>query len=145
MCSYPTIDLAATGRNIVRLRQARGLTVRDLQAYFGFDDPQAIYRWQWGKSLPSVDNLYALSVLLGVSMNEILVPVKQQAEACCSFAVAKLQFRRQAATDRGPFQSRPKVPMRKLSPSSSVKTEIHAPGFYEFAQQILFHARYRAN
>lgn len=84
MCSYPTIDLAATGRNIVRLRQARGLTVRDLQAYFGFDDPQAIYRWQWGKSLPSVDNLYALSVLLGVSMNEILVPAEQQAEACCS-------------------------------------------------------------
>lgn len=84
MCSYPTIDLAATGRNIVRLRQARGLTVRNLQTYFGFDDPQAIYRWQWGKSLPSVDNLYALSVLLGVSMNEILVPAEQQAEACCS-------------------------------------------------------------
>ena len=91
MCPYPSIDLAATGRNIARLRKARGLTVRALQAYFGFDDPQAIYRWQWGRSLPSVDNLYALSVLFGVSMNEILVPIQsiqheneQQAEACCS-------------------------------------------------------------
>ncbi len=35
--------------------------------------------------------------------------------------------------------------MRKLSPSHSMKTEIHAPGFYEFAAQILFHARYRAS
>ena len=61
------------------------------------------------------------------------------------FAVAKLQFRRQAGTDRGPFQSRPKVSVQKLSPSRSVKTEIHAPVFYEFAQQILFHARCRAN
>lgn len=91
MCPYPSIDLAATGRNIARLRKAQGLTVRAMQAYFGFDDPQAIYRWQWGRSLPSVDNLYALSVLFGVSMNEILVPIQsiqheneQQAEACCS-------------------------------------------------------------
>ena len=94
MCPYPSIDLAATGRNIARLRKARGLTVRAMQAYFGFDDPQAIYRWQWGRSLPSVDNLYALSVLFGVSMNEILVPIQsiqheneQQAEACCSHSV----------------------------------------------------------
>ncbi len=93
MCPYPSIDLAATGRNIARLRKAQGLTVRAIQAYFGFDDPQAIYRWQWGRSLPSVDNLYALSVLFGVSMNEILVPIQsiqheneQQAEACCSAA-----------------------------------------------------------
>ena len=39
---------------------------------------------------------------------------------------------------------RPKVPMRKLSPSKSVKSQIHAPAFYEFAQQILFYARCRA-
>ena len=52
-------------------------------------------------------------------------------------AVAKLQFRRQAGTDRGPFQSRPKVPIQKLSPSRSQKSEAHVPGFLEFAWQIL--------
>lgn len=46
---FPVIDLAATGRNIQRLREERGLTVRDLQAYFGFEEPQAIYKWQKGK------------------------------------------------------------------------------------------------
>ena len=93
MCLYPTIDPVATGRNIARLRKERGLSVKQLQAYFGFEDPQAVYRWQWGKNLPSVDNLYALSALFEVPMNEILVSSKpkldmtvceQQATACCS-------------------------------------------------------------
>jgi len=70
---FPTIDLEATGRQIVRLRKEKGLTVRDMQSYFGFDAPQAIYKWQKGLTLPSVDNLYALSVLLEVPMDRILV------------------------------------------------------------------------
>ena len=91
---FPVIDLPATGANILRLRRARGLSVRDLQRYFGFEEPQAIYKWQRGQSLPTVDNLYALSVLLDVPMNEILVPSgppkcqyiqhEQRVEACCS-------------------------------------------------------------
>ena len=88
---FPVIDLAATGRNIRRLREERGLTVRDLQAYFGFEEPQAIYKWQKGKSLPTVDNLYALAVLLQVTVDDILLPLKlhilpreQQAEPRCS-------------------------------------------------------------
>ena len=90
---YPVIDPVATGENIVRLRQERGLSVRDLQAFFGFEEPQAIYKWQRGKSLPSVDNLYALGALLDVPLDEILVSARpqlnmivleQQADACCS-------------------------------------------------------------
>ncbi len=74
---FPTIDMKATGENIIRLRKANGLSVRELQRYFGFEEPQAIYKWQQGKSLPSVDNLLALSCLFGVSMNEILVQTPQ--------------------------------------------------------------------
>lgn len=89
---FPVIDPVATGSNILRLRRDRGLTVRDLQRYFSFEEPQAIYKWQRGQSLPSVDNLYALSVLLGIPMNEILVStspshivsIERQAEACRS-------------------------------------------------------------
>lgn len=82
---FPVIDPVATGENILRLRKARGLTVRDLQSWFGFEEPQAIYKWQKGKSLPSVDNLYALGALLNVPMEEILVPSKsgQQDVSCC--------------------------------------------------------------
>lgn len=73
--AFPLIDPVATGQNILRLRKERGLSVRDLQNWFGFEEPQAIYKWQWGKSLPSIDNLYALSFLLDVPMNEILIPL----------------------------------------------------------------------
>ena len=73
---FPVIDLEATGENIIRLRKSRGLTVRDLQNWFGFEEPQAIYKWQKGRSLPTVDNLYALSMLLDVPMEKILVTCK---------------------------------------------------------------------
>ena len=91
---FPAIDPVATGANIMRLRKERGLTVRDLQSYFGFEEPQAIYKWQRGQSLPTVDNLYALGALLDVPMEDILVQSRpklnivafeQQAKAaCCS-------------------------------------------------------------
>ena len=44
MIQFPVIDPVATGANICQLRKARGLTVRDLQRYFGFEEPQAIYK-----------------------------------------------------------------------------------------------------
>jgi len=77
---FPVIDPVATGTNIVRLRLERGLSVRDLQSFFGFEQSNAIYKWQRGQSLPSVDNLYALSVLLDVTVDEILVPARQKPE-----------------------------------------------------------------
>ena len=88
--SYPVIDMAATGRNILRLRVARGLSVSEVREFFGFDAPQAIYKWQQGKSVPCTDNLLALSHLLEVPMDEILVPQKStfqilpQEESCGS-------------------------------------------------------------
>ena len=95
---FPVIDPIATGENIMRLRKAKGLTVRDLQSWFGFEEPQAIYKWQKGKSLPTVDNLYALGALLDVPMEEILVQSKpklnivsngQQGSTCCPSTLSK--------------------------------------------------------
>lgn len=71
--SYPVIDLIATGRNIEALRKQRGLSVRDLQDVLGFATPQAIYKWQHGTSLPTVDNLVVLSAVLRVPIDKILV------------------------------------------------------------------------
>ena len=71
--AFPVINLEKTGRCIERQRRQAGLTVRDLQAYFGFEYPQAIYNWQHGQCLPTVDNLLALARLLRVSMEDLLV------------------------------------------------------------------------
>lgn len=73
MFAMPTIDMAATGRNIRCLREAAGLTVRDLQDIFGFATPQAVYKWQHGTAMPTVDNLVVLAAVLGVTIDDILV------------------------------------------------------------------------
>ena len=69
----PTINLSLTGANIMNLRKAAGLSVHDLQVAFGFNSPQAIYKWQNGTALPTVDNLLALAALLHVRMDDIIV------------------------------------------------------------------------
>lgn len=73
MFNIPTVDLAATGKNIEKLRKEAGLSVKDLQSIFGFGTPQAIYKWQHGTALPTVDNLVLLSAIFKVSIDEILV------------------------------------------------------------------------
>ena len=91
--AFPVIDPVATGKNIRKLRMQKGLTVRELQDYFGFDEPRAIYKWQRGDTLPSVDNLYALGRILEVPLEEILVAqtyklhivkTEQQTDVSCS-------------------------------------------------------------
>ncbi len=69
----PMIDMAGTGQNIVTLRKAAGVSVKDLQDVFGFATPQAIYKWQHGTALPTIDNLVILAAVLGVKIDDILV------------------------------------------------------------------------
>ena len=73
MTTLPMINMTATGENIARLRTQKHLTVRELQEIFGFATPQAIYKWQRGVVLPTVDNLVILSAVLEVPVDEILV------------------------------------------------------------------------
>ena len=73
MNRIPVIDMTATGINITRLRVNAGLTVKDLQDIFGFSTPQAIYKWQRGTALPTVDNLVVLATVFGVKIDDILI------------------------------------------------------------------------
>ena len=71
--SIPMIDMVRTGQNINRLRKSVGVSVKDLQEVFGFNSPQAIYKWQHGTTLPTIDNMVVLAKVLGVRIDEILV------------------------------------------------------------------------
>ncbi len=73
MNRIPVIDMTATGINITRMRVNAGMTVRDLQDIFGFTTPQAIYKWQRGTALPTVDNLVVLAAVFGVRIEDILI------------------------------------------------------------------------
>lgn len=73
MCAIPTIDLAATGRNINNMRVRANMSVRDLQAVFGFGTPQAIYKWQQGRAMPTIDNMVILAAVFDCTVDDILV------------------------------------------------------------------------
>ncbi len=73
MFNIPTIDMVKTGQNIVELRKQKGLSVKDLQEVFGFTTPQAIYKWQQGSALPTIDNLVVLAAIFEMSVDDILV------------------------------------------------------------------------
>ena len=77
---YPVVDPVATGRNIRRLRVLKRLKVEDVARFMGFESVQAVYKWQRGESLPTVDNLVALSVLLGTAMDDIIITREEAGE-----------------------------------------------------------------
>ena len=68
----PVVDMKLTGQRIMILRRQRGISVRELQNLLGFSTPQSIYKWQRGETLPTVENLVALSCILSVPIEEIL-------------------------------------------------------------------------
>lgn len=70
---YPVIDMRKTGENIKHLREERNISVSALQEYLRLASPQAIYHWQRGICLPTVDHLCALSHLFNVPMDDILI------------------------------------------------------------------------
>lgn len=76
--NYPVLDIKATGERINQLRKDNNLRVIDVAEYMGFESTQAVYKWQRGESLPTVDNLYALSRLLHTSVDDILIGEKER-------------------------------------------------------------------
>ena len=44
----------------------------DIQKYLGLTCVQTVYRWLDGINIPSIDNLYALSQLFGVKVDDML-------------------------------------------------------------------------
>ena len=69
----PTIDIKATGENIARLRNDTGITVKKMQEILGFGTPQAIYKWQRGDALPTIDNMVVLADMFNVRIDDIIV------------------------------------------------------------------------
>lgn len=68
----PTIDMRATGIRLKRIMKMYGFTVKDVQQYLGLGSVQSVYHWLNGSSLPTVDNLYALSELFQMPVDELL-------------------------------------------------------------------------
>lgn len=69
---FPVIDKKETGINLRRIMDKRGISVKDVQQYLGLGSIQSVYHWLNGLSMPTIDNLYALSEFLQVSIDDIV-------------------------------------------------------------------------
>lgn len=69
---FPLIDKRETGVNLRRIMDMRGITPKDVQEYLGLGCVQSVYRWLDGINMPTIDNLYALSELFQVPIDEIV-------------------------------------------------------------------------
>lgn len=69
----PLVDMRMTGLNIKRLRVKKGVSVREIQYACQLESPQAIYNWEKGKRIPSVDNLLILKEFFDCHIDDILV------------------------------------------------------------------------
>lgn len=69
---YPVIDKMQTGKKIRQMMEQRSLSVKDVKEYLSLASVQGIYLWLNGTTIPSVDNLYALSELFQVSMDDLI-------------------------------------------------------------------------
>ena len=71
--SLPVINLAKTGKNIKRIAKEKGYSADNIRDALGISDRSNVYKWFRGEVLPAVDNLLAMSVLFGVTINELIV------------------------------------------------------------------------
>ena len=69
---FPIIDKKRTGINLKRIMVQRGISVKDIQKFLHLGSVQSVYYWLNGVSLPSVDNLYALSQLFQVPIDDLI-------------------------------------------------------------------------
>lgn len=74
----PVIDKKKTGINLRLMMDERGLAVKDVQQYLNLGSVQSVCHWLNGISLPTVDNLYALSYLFQVSVDDMICENRQR-------------------------------------------------------------------
>ena len=87
MCKInrPVINVAATAAKIKECRIRAGYSVREIQNIFRFSSPEAIYAWEKGKYIPSIDNMIIIASVYGVTIDEIIV--RDVIEVDCEFTI----------------------------------------------------------
>lgn len=70
---FPVIDVERTGRNLKELASGKGYTAREIGQELGIAQKSTVCKWFRGDVLPGIDNLVALSRLLEVPIDDIIV------------------------------------------------------------------------
>lgn len=70
---FPVIDLTETGKRIKVLCKKADLKPSEIKKQLCLSCVQTVYKWFSGENIPSIENFYALSLMLGVSMEDLIV------------------------------------------------------------------------
>lgn len=70
------INIEETGKNIKNIFKERNYKIKDIQDIFGFNTPQAIYKWFRGEAVPSIDNLIIISSICNIKIDDIIIRQK---------------------------------------------------------------------
>ena len=73
MKKFISIDMQATGKQIKKIMLQQGYTINDIKEYLYLKNPQAIYKWFRGESIPKIDVLFALSKLFNVPIDDLII------------------------------------------------------------------------
>ena len=73
MGDLPHINVDTTGKQLKRIRKEHNFSVQDIQHQIGLISAQAIYKWERGQALPSLDNIVILAKLYEVTLDDLLV------------------------------------------------------------------------
>ena len=77
--TMPIVDMKETGNRIKSMIRQKGMKISDIQAIFGFNTPQAIYKWMRGDAMPTIDNIVVLADIFGVEISDIIVVYRKSA------------------------------------------------------------------
>lgn len=69
---FPVLDKRKTGIHLRKLMDEKNLSVKDVQQFLGLGSVQSVYHWLNGKSMPTIDNLYALSTLFQMPIDDLV-------------------------------------------------------------------------
>jgi len=79
---YPIIDYEKTRKHLHILMLSKSLTARNIVDYLNLSTVRTVYKWYHPHgSLPCLEHLYAISVLLGVSINDIIIEKEPNSQA----------------------------------------------------------------
>lgn len=69
----PTVNMIETGMNIKNMMKKNNMTVADMQDIFGFNTPQAIYKWFRGAAMPTIDNIVIMAAIFHAKIDDIIM------------------------------------------------------------------------
>ena len=69
---FPLINKRDTGINLRKIMDRQEISVKDVQIYLGLGSPQSVYHWLNGLSMPTIDNMYALSELFQLPIDALI-------------------------------------------------------------------------